>query len=193
MLLFYRKEFMTLTRSQNMARIRSSNTKPEVKLRRALWNKGLRYRVNYLIEGIKPDLVFTKARLAIFIDGCQWHGCPEHYVRPRTRPEFWGKKLFINVERDVRQTKVLQEAGWHVYRVWEHTVWEHSDILSEEIKVLLEKTEQLNEENWRVFQVDIVDPDTDLERRYMLSLYSPNVTRIVEQIRSTRKWLRKNN
>ena len=113
---------MTLTRSQNMARIKSKDTKPELLLRRALWRQGLRYRLQYRIENIRPDIVFVKARVALFIDGCQWHGCPEHYARPRTNQVFWDQRLRVNAERDTKQTVLLRATGWIPYRIWEHDI-----------------------------------------------------------------------
>ena len=70
----------------------------------------------------RPDIVFPGARVAVFIDGCFWHGCPDHYVRPRSSEEFWSKKLAENCRRDSVQTKRLEDIGWRVCRVWEHEV-----------------------------------------------------------------------
>jgi DNA mismatch endonuclease (patch repair protein) len=105
-----------------MSRIRGTNTKPELLLRKALWKKGLRYRLHDRIEGARPDIVFRTQKLAIFIDGCFWHGCPEHYVRPRSKSEFWAHKLESNAMRDRAQTLRLIESGWTVQRFWEHEV-----------------------------------------------------------------------
>ncbi len=88
-----------LTRSQQMSRIRGGNTNPERIVARALWAAGLRYRLRLSRLAGRPDIVFTGARLAVFIDGCFWHGCPEHYVRPRSRSVFWRRKLRENVAR----------------------------------------------------------------------------------------------
>jgi len=109
-------------RSANMSRIRGTNTKPEILLRKALWRKGLRYRLHSKIEGIRSDIVFKKNRLAIFVDGCFWHGCPLHYVRPRSKSEFWADKLGANTARDQAQTLRLIEDGWTVLRFWEHEI-----------------------------------------------------------------------
>lgn len=107
-------------RSANMARIRGKDTGPEVALRQALWRSGLRYRLGMRIEGARPDLVFPGARLVVFVDGCFWHGCPLHYVRPRSREDFWALKLASNTDRDRRQTTLLRSRGWRVIRIWEH-------------------------------------------------------------------------
>jgi DNA mismatch endonuclease (patch repair protein) len=92
-----------------------------------LHRKGLRFRVDFTlrIDGyprpIRPDVVFTRARLAVFVDGCWWHGCPVHGVRKTLRNEhYWRPKILLNQERDVRQNDALTRAGWAVLRVWEH-------------------------------------------------------------------------
>jgi DNA mismatch endonuclease (patch repair protein) len=105
-----------------MSRIRGINTRPEVRLRQELWRRGVRYRVNPRLPFGKPDLALLGRRVAIFIDGCFWHGCPEHYFAPRTRRAFWAQKLRENVERDRRQVADAERLGWTVLRVWEHEV-----------------------------------------------------------------------
>lgn len=114
-------------RSANMSRIRGTNTRPELILRKALWKEGLRYRLHSKIEGIRPDIVFKSRKLAVFIDGCFWHGCPLHYVRPRSKSEFWANKLRSNTARDRAQTARLIEKGWTVLRFWEHEVEDRLD------------------------------------------------------------------
>lgn len=103
---------------------RSRDTKPELALRRALHASGLRFRV-----GIRPepglrrtaDIVFTRQRIAVFVDGCFWHGCPKHFVAPRANHGYWGPKIDANRERDRDTTRRLEGAGWTVIRIWEHT------------------------------------------------------------------------
>jgi DNA mismatch endonuclease, patch repair protein len=182
---------MALTRSENMSRIHSYNTQPEIRLRSALWKKGIRYRLNRRIEGIKPDLVLTKSKIVIFVDGCQWHGCPTHYVKPRTKMDFWQQKLNTTIERDIRQTKILQNAGWTVYRVLEHEIWDSLPQVVDTVRSLMENKTEASED-WRVFRVDIIDPEVDLERRHMCRLTIPNVIQSVDRIRSTTKWSRRN-
>ncbi|MGP3660941.1 very short patch repair endonuclease [Burkholderia gladioli] len=109
-------------RSANMARIRGKDTRPELLLRKALWRQGLRYRLGVKVEGTRPDLVFCAQRVVVFVDGCFWHGCPCHYVRPRSGAEFWAAKLAANTTRDRRQTRLLLDAGWTVLRIWEHEI-----------------------------------------------------------------------
>ncbi|MEU6913164.1 very short patch repair endonuclease [Streptomyces olindensis] len=106
-----------------MAANKAKDTKPERLLRSALHRKGLRYRV-----GIRPvpglrrtaDVVFPKAKVAVFVDGCFWHGCPEHHRPARKRGSFWKKKIEGNRDRDAATNVALHEAGWTVVRVWEH-------------------------------------------------------------------------
>lgn len=104
---------------------RRTDTKPEVALRSALHRRGLRFRKDLPIrvEGrrpIRPDIVFTRARVAVFVDGCFWHGCPEHQVVPKANPDYWIPKLRRNVDRDREVTMALEESGWDVVRTWEH-------------------------------------------------------------------------
>ncbi|GAB3996378.1 very short patch repair endonuclease [Nocardioides marmoraquaticus] len=102
---------------------RRRDTRPEMRVRRALHARGLRYRVDIApLAGLRrrADVVFRGPRVAVFIDGCFWHGCPEHGMTPRTNTEFWRAKLDRNRERDVETTLVLAAAGWVVLRFWEH-------------------------------------------------------------------------
>lgn len=110
-----------LSKSEQMARVKSKNTSSELCLRRELWAAGARYRLHADLPGT-PDLVFTKVKLAIFVDGCFWHGCPQHYTEPARNAEFWRAKLHRNLARDRRADASLAELGWQVLRVWEHEV-----------------------------------------------------------------------
>lgn len=105
---------------------RSRDTGPELALRSLLHARGLRYRVHRLIpvgaRRIRPDLTFVSARVAVFVDGCFWHGCAEHGSRPNTNAEFWAGKLEANLERDRRQNEMLEAEGWLVVRCWEHDI-----------------------------------------------------------------------
>src|SRR5262249_18345326 len=105
-----------------MRRIRGTNTSPERRIRKVLWSLGLRYRVHARIGRSRPDILFIRPKVAIFVDGCFWHGCPEHYVRPRSREAFWAQKLRSNVLRDCRQTVFLESQGWTILRFWEHEI-----------------------------------------------------------------------
>lgn len=109
--------------SRRMSVARRKDTKPELDLRRQLHARGLRYRVTYPVPG-RPrrtmDVAFTRAKVAVFVDGCFWHGCPEHATQPRANSEWWAQKLRMNVERDVDTNEVLAGQGWTVLRFWEH-------------------------------------------------------------------------
>jgi DNA mismatch endonuclease, patch repair protein len=115
-------------RSANMRANRRSDTKPELALRRALHGLGYRYRKDYRIDldgrRVRPDVVFTARRVAVFVDGCFWHACPEHGGRPAVNDWYWSPKLHRNVERDRKADETLAAAGWQVVRVWEHETLE---------------------------------------------------------------------
>lgn len=102
-----------------MSRIKSANTGPERFVRKFLYKNGFRYRINYRITG-KPDIVFPKRKIAIFVDGCFWHrhGC-KNSVMPRTNKKFWRKKLSANILRDKKVKNILKKEGWSIYRFWE--------------------------------------------------------------------------
>lgn len=102
---------------------RSRDTKPEIAVRRAVHALGLRYRVDHRpLPGLnrRADLVFTRARVAVFVDGCFWHGCPEHHTVAKTNAPFWAEKVRRNGQRDTATDHMLTEAGWLVVRAWEH-------------------------------------------------------------------------
>lgn len=109
-------------RQYNMSQIRSKNTSPEVALRRILYSAGVRgYRLHYDLPG-KPDIVFARKKMAVFVDGCFWHKCPKCFVVPQTRQKFWMEKIGKNVKRDAIVNKTLKRLGWTVLRFWEHEV-----------------------------------------------------------------------
>jgi DNA mismatch endonuclease (patch repair protein) len=98
-------------------------TRPEAQLRSVLHRAGLRFRKNVRpTKSIKcrPDIVFPRDRVAVFVDGCFWHGCPEHFHAPRTNTRYWGAKIARNMARDRRNDDELSRAGWEVIRIWEH-------------------------------------------------------------------------
>jgi len=103
-----------------MSKIRSKHTQPEIALRKALWTKGLRYRLHYGPE--KVDIAFPSKKLAIFVDGCFWHSCPIHGHKPKTNKAYWLPKLKKNRLRDNAATKRLNGDGWKVIRIWEHDI-----------------------------------------------------------------------
>lgn len=102
---------------------RSRDTAPEVAVRKLLHAAGYRFRVDARpVEGLRrtADILFTRRRIAVFIDGCFWHGCPIHYSVPRTNTAYWSPKIARNIERDSETTSRLAEAGWTVMRFWSH-------------------------------------------------------------------------
>ena len=106
-----------------MSRQARRDTQPEIELRRRLHRLGYRYRVNHPLPGMprrRADLTFTAKRVAVFVDGCFWHGCPEHATSPQNNGAWWAEKLRKNVERDRETDARLAAAGWLVVRIWEH-------------------------------------------------------------------------
>lgn len=103
---------------------RRRDTKPEVALRSALHAAGLRFRKDYRLDldgvRVRPDIVFTRAKVAVFVDGCFWHSCPLHGTRPTRNADYWLPKLARNVERDREQDAALAAHGWQAVRIWEH-------------------------------------------------------------------------
>jgi DNA mismatch endonuclease Vsr len=115
---------------------RGRDTTPEVRLRSELHARGLRFRKEVApVPDLRcrADIVFTRAKVAVFVDGCFWHGCPEHGRIPRTNSSYWSQKLALNTRRDRRNDTHLRRSGWYVYRVWEH----------EEPKVVAVKVERV--------------------------------------------------
>lgn len=115
---------------------RRRDTKPEMTLRSALWRSGLRYRVDLEVHGRRRrvDIAFTRRRLAVFVDGCFWHSCPEHGTVPKANREWWKAKLEANVTRDRATDVELRSIGWTVLRVWEH---EDMAIVASQVEALL--------------------------------------------------------
>jgi DNA mismatch endonuclease (patch repair protein) len=111
-------------RRRNMQAIRSRDTAPEMAVRRLLHAMGLRYRVHYKpipTVNRRADIVFTRQKVAVFIDGCFWHGCPNHANwGVKTHTEYWTEKIRRNVERDLDTNSRLVAEGWHLIRCWEH-------------------------------------------------------------------------
>ncbi len=110
---------------------RSTDTLPELGLRRNLHRRGLRFRIGLRLRTpfgwVRPDIVFTKRKVAVFVDGCFWHACPEHLVHSLTNQTYWRTKLDSNVRRDAHVTAALAAGGWRVLRIWEHDVKESSE------------------------------------------------------------------
>src|SRR3954463_7064395 len=102
---------------------RGRDTKSEMAVRRAAHASGLRFRVDHRpIPELnrRADLVFTRAKVAVFVDGCFWHGCPTHHIVAKSNADFWAQKVTRNRERDAETDRLLRDAGWIVIRAWEH-------------------------------------------------------------------------
>ena len=111
------------TVSTRMSRQARRDTTPEVAVRKLLHASGYRYRLHERVPHMPRrtiDIAFTKAKVAVFLDGCFWHGCPEHATRPKVNAEWWQQKLDRNMARDAETTDHLKAAGWTVLRFWEH-------------------------------------------------------------------------
>lgn len=117
---------------------RRKDTAPELAVRRLLHAAGLRFRVDYPIEAgerrVRPDVVFTRRKIALFLDGCYWHGCPDHCRIPASNRDYWTAKIQRNRDRDKRATEALTVAGWTVLRAWEH---EPTEAVAERVLGLL--------------------------------------------------------
>lgn len=112
-------------RARNMRAIRRVDTRPEVQLRRALHARGLRFRKDLRLnfpsgDAVRPDVVFTRRRIAIFVDGCFWHSCPLHGRIPSVNQQYWEPKLRRTTQRDLAADILLESNGWTVVRYWEH-------------------------------------------------------------------------
>jgi len=105
---------------------KGKNTKPELLLRSELHKAGLRFRIHYKLIG-KPDIVFPYKGLAVFVDGCYWHGCPKCYREPKTNTEYWKNKIARNQQRAKTVRRQLNRNGWRVMRVWEHELKNNLD------------------------------------------------------------------
>ena len=113
----------SLAVSLRMRRQHTHDTAAELRLRRALRDLGLGYRVNHApLPGIRrtADVVFVGVRVAVYVDGCFWHGCPEHFVRPRANAAYWVPKIEANRARDAETDAILVGAGWVAVHIWEH-------------------------------------------------------------------------
>ncbi len=111
---------------------RGKNTKPELMLRSELHKAGLRFRIHYNLIG-KPDIVFPSQRLAIFVDGCYWHGCPKCFREPNTNKNYWQKKIARNQQRARTVNRKINRDGWRTMRIWEHAVLSNIDITLQKI------------------------------------------------------------
>jgi DNA mismatch endonuclease (patch repair protein) len=108
-----------------MQTVRRRDTQPEMALRSALHEAGLRFRKDFKPEPdlkCKADIVFPKKKVCIFVDGCFWNRCRQHFVLPKANSAWWKEKIQSTVDRDLNQTRLLRSRGWRVHRVWEHEI-----------------------------------------------------------------------
>jgi DNA mismatch endonuclease, patch repair protein len=127
----------TQATSRRMSAQASQNTQIELRLRSLLHAKGLRYRIHHRPLGGRrrvADLAFVRSKVAVFVDGCFWHGCPLHGTWPTRNAKFWREKIETNINRDRSTDALLVEAGWIPVRVWEH---EEAELAAERIEVLV--------------------------------------------------------
>ena len=118
---------------------RGRDTGPELRLRSALHRRGLRFRINRRVAAelrTTVDIVFARARVAVFVDGCFWHRCPDHSTTPKANGEWWASKLEENVARDRRADIALRERGWTVLRIWEH---EDPEVAANRVAVIVRR------------------------------------------------------
>lgn len=125
-------------RSKNMRVVKNKNTDLEMALRKRLWHAGLRYRVHYKILG-NPDIVFPGPKIAVFCDGCFWHGCPKCNEIPDQNQSFWLEKIRKNKQRDLFVTQELTKQGWLVLRYWGCEIKNDLDKIVEDIKSYIQQ------------------------------------------------------
>jgi DNA mismatch endonuclease (patch repair protein) len=141
-------DFMTPSeRSAHMAKIRSADTKPEMRLRRALHAAGYRFRLHDRRLPGRPDLVFASRRKVVFVNGCFWHGhtCKVGSRLPKTNTAFWEEKRRRNQERDFFQRSRLQELGWAYFDVWECEIMENN-LIVERVKIFLTEEKPIRDD-----------------------------------------------
>jgi DNA mismatch endonuclease, patch repair protein len=133
-------------RSEVMKKVRSISRMEEI-VRKALWDKGIRYRKNVKDLFGKPDIAIKKYKVAIFIDSCFWHACPNHGRMPKSNTDFWEGKLKRNQERDIEVNQHYLKNGWHLKRVWEHDLKKNFDLVIDELVNFIESAEEESKVN----------------------------------------------
>jgi len=130
-------------KSETTSRVMSANkgkdTKPELRLRRAIWNKHIRgYRLHWKQVPGRPDIAFVSKKLAVFVNGCYWHRCPHcHPHEPKSNIDFWKRKFEANVARDKKKKEALQTQGWQVLTIWECEIKKNIDACVEQIRQVI--------------------------------------------------------
>lgn len=113
-------------RSAVMRSVKSKNSSLERAVRSSLHRRGLRFRLNYPVLG-KPDIVFVRPKIVVFIDSCFWHGCPKHIRMPSSNKEYWTNKIARNIKRDAEVNSAYKQMDWKILRFWEHEIKENLD------------------------------------------------------------------
>lgn len=131
-------------RHKNMVAIRSTDTKPEIMLRKALWHKGVRYRKNFRVLGYQVDIAITKHKIAVFCDGTFWHGKDGDGSQVATNTKFWKNKIQRNKERDLEATITLRDAGWKVLRFWDDEIVKNLEECKNKVLECVEKCSMKN-------------------------------------------------
>ncbi|MHB8632765.1 MAG: very short patch repair endonuclease [Thermoplasmatota archaeon] len=126
-------------RSRIMSHVRGKNTAPEMALRRALHARGIRFRVHNRNVPGTPDISHSGARVAVFVDGCFWHGCPTHYRAPTSRKRFWARKLAYNTDLRRRVRNRLEASDWVLVELWECKVRDEVGRLARHVGALIRK------------------------------------------------------
>jgi len=129
----------TEKRSKVMASIRGKNTRPEITIRKKLWTMGHRYRIHDKTVFGTPDISNKSKRIAVFIDGCFWHGCKRCYVEPKTNTKFWRDKISRNQERRKTVRRNLRKDGWKVMEFWEHDIRKNPELVTSKIEYMIKK------------------------------------------------------
>jgi len=122
-----------------MSRIRSKNTSPELKIRKALWADGIRYRIHDKTVLGTPDISIKTKKIAVFIDGCFWHGCPSCYIKPKSNKLYWRKKLSYNKNRRKIVKDKLKADGWKIMEFWECNIRNKPERIVSKIKTKIKK------------------------------------------------------
>lgn len=134
--------FLPVKRSSIMRAVKAKNTKLENVFRSALWKRGLRFRKHVKDLPGKPDIVFSRYRVAVFIDSCFWHGCPLHVRMPKSNIDYWERKIYRNKQRDEELNQKYKEIKWEVVRIWEHEIKEDFEKAVTKIQDILYKNTQ---------------------------------------------------
>lgn len=130
--------FSKQQRSDIMRKVKGKDTSLERRFRSALWRKGLRFRKHTPLIG-KPDVVFPRAGVVVFLDSCYWHGCPEHLRIPHSRVRYWRRKIDRNRKRDQHVTQQLEADGWLVLRFWEHDIKEEMEACVDKVARMVKR------------------------------------------------------